>query len=107
MAGRSRQVNGVDKLLAELRSMVADAGEALSSRYEASTRPRLVELMNDSATVAIRAAAGEDVTTATAALESSIYNISRTERSQLILDGRQLALKVAVQLALKLAAAAA
>lgn len=100
-------MNGIDKLVAEARIMAREASEAMAERYATETRPRLAFLMECAAAVAIRAAAGEDVTTATTALEASVANIAREERAQLILDGRQLALRAAVNLALKLAAAAA
>jgi hypothetical protein len=100
-------VSGIDKLVAEVRLLAKQASESMSERYATETRPRLAFLLECSAAVAIRATAGEDVTTATTALESSTLSIAREERAQLVLDGRQIALQAAVNLALKLAAAAA
>jgi hypothetical protein len=100
-------MSGVDKALDELRRMIGEAGDRISDRYENTTRPRLAALLEASAIVAIRTAAGEDTTTARIALESSILNLTREERALVVQDGREFALRAVVSTLIRVGAIAA
>lgn len=90
-------MSGLDRLLAELRQMADGAAGAASLRFRDETRPRLAQLLLDAASVQVRAAAGQDVTTATIALEASMANLLLEERTVLQTAARDLALRAAIR----------
>jgi Flp pilus assembly CpaF family ATPase len=100
-------VNGVATALEEIKKLASEAGAKASDRYRTVTAPRLTALLEASAIVAIRAATGEDVTTATTAIEASLANIAREERALILQDGRELALRAVVSTLLRLGSVAA
>lgn len=95
-----------DSWLDEVRQLAGKHADQLTSYFDETTRPRLAQMLRESAAVAVRAAAGEDVTTATIALEASTANLARTQKSIVELQGRELALKAAWTILARLAAAA-
>lgn len=98
-------MSGLDRLLAELRDMADGAAGAASLRFRDETRPRLAQLLIDTASVQVRAAAGEDTTTAAIALEASTANLLLEERTVLQTAARDLALRAAIRVIGILAAA--
>ena len=89
-------MNAAEKILAQVRAMVPDSAQRLGDHFEASTRPHLARIMEDAAIVAVRAAAGEDVGTATVALDSSLKSIARENQAIVIQESRTLALQAAI-----------
>lgn len=80
-------------LLDAIRKLAEDHARSISTRFEVQTRPRLAQLLNDYAIVAVREAGGEDVTTARIALENSSAQLLRGEKATLELEARTLALR--------------
>ena len=91
------------KLMAEVKALAQQSADRISEQFEVSVRPRLARMLIESAAVAVRAAAGEDVTTATLALEASVTSIAREQKAVVVLEGRTLALQAAVSLILRAA----
>lgn len=87
-----------EKMAAAIAEQAEAAAANLSGHFSESMRPRLARILAESATVALRAASGEDVSTATIALESSLRSIGREQGAILVLEGRTLALRVALTL---------
>jgi len=91
------------KLMAQVKEMAQASAERVSEQFDLSIRPRLARILIESAAVAVRAAAGEDVTTATLALEASVTSLAREQKAIVVLEGRTLALNAAVSLILRAA----
>lgn len=94
-----------DRVLEEVGRLAAAAAQEVEDTWQAELRPQLARLLAQSATVAIRAAAGEDVTTAKLALDASLKNLTRAQQSIVALQGRVLALRAALSIITKLATA--
>lgn len=98
-------MSAADSVGDELRRMVQAHAAAIGDRFRAETRPRLMQLLTDAATLAIRKSSGQDTTTAEIALEASIASVAREERSVLQLEARTLALNAALAVLARLAGA--
>jgi hypothetical protein len=88
-------VNTFDKLIAQVTALTRDHAQSISVRFAVQTRPRIAALLNDYAIVALREAAGQDVTTARIALANSSAQLLREEQATLELEARTLALRAA------------
>lgn len=82
----------LDNVIEEIKAKAADHLDGLDDLLNDELKPRAVELMQESAIVAVRAAAGEDVTTARIAIESSTRNLARHAKAELQLRARDLAI---------------
>lgn len=89
-------MSAAEKILEQVRAMVGESAQRLGDHFEASTRPHLARVMEDAAIVAVRAAVGEDVGTATVALDSSLKSIARENQAIVIQESRTLALQAAL-----------
>lgn len=89
-------------LLEEVRALADEHAERLKDHWDEQTRPHAARMLIESATVAVRAGAGEDVSVAQIALDASIKNLGRTQQSIVQLEGRQLALRAALSLLTKI-----
>lgn len=94
-----------DGVLGELKALAKSHAARLEGHWSDEARPHAARLLTEAATVAVRAAAGEDVSIAQIALDASIKNLARAEQAVLQLEGRQLALSAALSLITKLASA--
>lgn len=77
----------------ELQRLAKDAAKRLEGRVDERLRPRLTQLLQDQAMTFARKAAGEDVTTAEIALESSFLSVAREERAVIQAEAKELALQ--------------
>lgn len=93
---------GGGDLMGELMSLGSTEAEKLAERFSATTRPHLARILVDAASVEIRRASGEDVTTAAIAVEASLANLALEEKSLAIAAGRDLALRASLALIGKL-----
>jgi len=91
-------VNKVDDLVVLIAQQAEAAAASVASNFDESVRPRLADILASSAAMAIRAAAGEDVTTTAIALESRLRSLGREQQALVILEGRNLALSAAMTL---------
>lgn len=80
----------------KIEELAREHAEGLRSHFREESRPHVARVLADAAVVATRAAAGEDVTTATMALEVSAAAIAREEMAIVTLEGRTLALRAAL-----------
>jgi len=85
-----------DRVLERIQQMVAQSAASLSDGFHDGTRQRLQEVLEQSAAVAVRAAAGEDVGLAAAALEASLAAIGREQQTVILAEGRALAMRAAL-----------
>lgn len=81
--------------LAQVKAMAGESAQALQGHLDERLRPHAARILAESAAVAIRAAAGEDVTTARMALEASTASLAREAKAVVALEGRNLALRAA------------
>lgn len=95
-----------DRVLDEIRKLASARVDALQDVWDDDVRPHVARLLTESATMTVRAAAGEDVTTARIALDASARNLAREQRARLELEARQLALQAALAVIGRLLAAA-
>jgi hypothetical protein len=86
----------VERWVDAARDAAAEHAERIRGRWSERTEPHARRILADSAVVAIRAVAGEDVTTATQALELSMTSLAREEKAFLLLEGRAVALRAAL-----------
>jgi hypothetical protein len=91
-------VNVGERMAAEIAAQAEQAAANLSGHFSDSVRPRLARILQESAEVALRAASGQDVGTATIALDSSLRSIGREQGAILVMEGRTLALRAALTL---------
>lgn len=86
----------VERWVDAARDLAAEHADRIEQRFSEHARPRARRILSEGAVVAIRAVAGEDVETATIALESSLASLAREEKAILTLESRQVALKAAL-----------
>ncbi len=89
-------------LLDELRQLGETAAAQLVSHYGSELRPRLSALLVDAATVEMRRAAGEDVTTARIAIEASLANLALEQRERVQAKAKDIAFKAAIAIIFRL-----
>jgi hypothetical protein len=95
-------VIGGGKLIGELLELAQQSAQEIAHHYDASLRPHLARILVDAAAVEIRAASGEDVTTARAAVESSVANLAVEQKNIAVATARDLAFRAALSLIGKL-----
>lgn len=86
----------VDRVADAAKDLSREAMERIEHRLSAEAKPKARRILAEWAIVSIRAAAGEDVTTATTALQASTANLARAEKSFLEAEARILALRAAL-----------
>lgn len=89
-------MSGPDKLLAEIQQQARAGAFRVASHFGEVTRPRVARLLEESALVAVRKAAGQDTTTAEVALEASLANLTLEEKSVVQIEARDVAFRALV-----------
>lgn len=97
-------MSGSSRVLEEVGKLAGEHVEELKSYWDEETRPHVARILTESATVAVRASAGEDVGIAQVALDASMKNLTRVQQSVVQLQGRELALRAALKVVGALAA---
>lgn len=98
-------MNAIDQIKADLRPIAEEAAANLIGEF-GDARARLAQVLQDAAVVEILAVSGQDVETARIALNASMLNIPREKHAHAIVEGRNVAFRAVVGLALRLAGAA-
>lgn len=86
----------VDRVNETVHDFARDSLERIERQLSDKAKPMARRILAEWAIVSIRAAAGEDVTTATVALKASTANLARAEKSFLEAEARMLALRAAL-----------
>lgn len=94
-------MTSIDELISATEALASASAFRIGEHYSTDVQPRLARLLADTAIMAIRAASGEDVETMRLAIDASTKNIAREERAMLSLEGRNLALRAALSLLLR------
>lgn len=89
-------MSGPSGLLAEIQQEAKVGAFRVASHFGEVTRPRVARLLEDSAMVAVRKAAGQDTTTGEVALEASLANLTLEERSVVQIEARDVAFRALV-----------
>jgi hypothetical protein len=85
-------------VLEEAKGLAAEHVARVAGHFHETLRPQMARVLMESAAVAVRAAFGEDVTTATIALNNSVAQLTREQQALVEKEGRDLALRAALAL---------